>query len=161
MHDPDDWTRDTVKPSDNFECGFNAGYTACEQSMWRSVEEELPSNYADVLASDENGLHIASYFNGEWYSCDDEFTRNPQMWMSIPSISDKNTEKKMNTLFPDLPTPQPKHPDKFCRTCKHRCDGKCRLTPAFMQTDKELALNVWCRGICPDFTPKSKISVVK
>lgn len=69
------------------------GYTACEQSMWRSVEEELPSNYADVLASDENGLHIASYFNGEWYSVDDEFTRQPQMWMPIPPIPETNTEK--------------------------------------------------------------------
>ena len=65
---------------------YSDGYTAHEQSMWRSVEEELPSNDADVLASDENGLHIASYFNGEWYSCDDEFTRNPQMWMPIPPI---------------------------------------------------------------------------
>lgn len=72
---------------------YLAGYTACEQSMWHSVEEELPSNDADVLASDENGLHIASYFNGEWYSCDDEFTRNPQMWMPIPPIPDTNTEK--------------------------------------------------------------------
>lgn len=76
------------------ESAFEDGYTACEQSMWRSVEEELPGNYADVLASDGNGLHIASYFNGEWYSCDDEFTRNPQMWMPIPPISDTNTEKK-------------------------------------------------------------------
>ncbi len=74
-------------------CAWLAGYTACEQSMWHSVEEELPSNDADVLASDENGLHIASYFNGEWYSCDDEFTRNPQMWMPIPPIPDTNTEK--------------------------------------------------------------------
>lgn len=69
------------------------GYTASEQSMWRSVEDELPSNDHDVVASDENGLHIASYFNGEWYSCDDEFTCNPQMWMPIPSLPDTNTEK--------------------------------------------------------------------
>lgn len=70
------------------------GYTAHEQSMWRSVEEELPSNDADILVSDGNGLHIASYFNGEWYSTDDEFTRNPQMWMPIPPITDTNTDKK-------------------------------------------------------------------
>lgn len=31
----------------------------------------------------------------------------------------------MNTLFPDIPTPQPKHPDKFCRTCKHRERWEC------------------------------------
>lgn len=77
----------------DIEAAWLAGYTACEQSMWRSVKEELPSNDHDVVASDENGLHIASYFNGEWYSCDDEFTRNPQMWMPIPSIPDTNTEK--------------------------------------------------------------------
>ena len=70
------------------------GYTACEQSMWRSVEEEMPCNEADILVSDGNGLHIASYFNGEWDSTDDEFTRNPQMWMPIPPIPDTNTEKK-------------------------------------------------------------------
>lgn len=62
--------------------------------QWISVAEELPSNDHDVVASDENGLHIASYFNGEWYSCDDEFTRNPQIWMPIPSLPDPNTEKK-------------------------------------------------------------------
>ena len=94
MYDSDDWTRDTVKPSDNFEYGFNAGYTACEQSMWRSVEEELPSNDDDVLISDGNGLHIACYFNCEWYSVDDEFTGQPQMWMPIPSVPDTNNEKK-------------------------------------------------------------------
>lgn len=77
----------------DIEAAWLAGYTACEQSMWRSVKEELPSNDHDVVASDENGLHIASYFNGEWYSCDDEFTRNPQMWMPIPSLPDTNTEK--------------------------------------------------------------------
>lgn len=39
-------------------------------------------------------MHIASYWNGEWYSNDDEFTRNPQMWMPIPPIPDTNTDKK-------------------------------------------------------------------
>lgn len=78
---------------EDIEAAWLAGYTAAEQSMWRSVKEELPSNDHDVVASDENGLHIASYFNGEWYSCDDEFTRNPQMWMPIPSLPDTNTEK--------------------------------------------------------------------
>lgn len=33
--------------------------------------------------------------------------------------------EKMNALFPDLPTPQPKYPDKFCRTCKHRERWEC------------------------------------
>lgn len=83
-----------LRPFTDIKQAYLDGYTACEQSMWRSVEEELPENDHDVVASDENGLHIASYFNGEWYSCDDEFTRNPQMWMPIPPIPDTNTEKK-------------------------------------------------------------------
>ena len=82
-----------LRPFTDIKQAYSDGYTACEQSQWRSVEEELPSNDHDVVASDENGLHIASYFKGEWYSCDDEFTRNPQMWMPIPSLPDTNTEK--------------------------------------------------------------------
>lgn len=89
-HDEQIYDADDIKYA--YKQAYSDGYTACEQSMWRSVKEELPSNDADVLASDENGLHIASYWNGEWYSCDDEFTRNPQMWMPIPPISDTNTK---------------------------------------------------------------------
>lgn len=73
---------------------FDNDIAFTRKPQWISVEEEMPSNDADVLASDENGLHIASYFNGEWYSTDDEFTRQPQMWMPIPPIPDTNTEKK-------------------------------------------------------------------
>ena len=75
---------------------YIAGATEALASQWRSVEDELPSNDADVLTSDENGLHIASYFNGEWYSCDDEFTRNPQMWMPIP-LSPTQTPRRNDT----------------------------------------------------------------
>lgn len=96
---PEDWICEEDMRGNNFngydiKQAYSDGYTAAEQPMWRRVEEELPSNYHDVVASDENGLHISSYFNGEWYSCDDEFTRNPQMWMPIPPIPDTNTEKK-------------------------------------------------------------------
>lgn len=77
----------------DIEEAYEDGATEALASQWRSVEEELPSNDNDVLATDENGLHIASYFNGEWYSTDDDFTRQPQMWMPIPSLPDANTEK--------------------------------------------------------------------
>ena len=46
----------------------------------------LPKTDADVVVIDANRLHIAAYFNGEWYSCDDEFTCNPQMWLPIPPL---------------------------------------------------------------------------
>lgn len=81
--DPDE----PIKPSANFEKGFEAGQNFALAHQWRSVEDELPEDDDTVFVSDENGYHIASYFNGEWYSSDDEFTRNPQMWMPIPSLN--------------------------------------------------------------------------
>ncbi len=66
---------------------FKAGADFSLTHQWRSVEDELPEDDDTVFVSDENGYHIASYFNGEWYSSDDEFTRNPQMWMPIPSLN--------------------------------------------------------------------------
>lgn len=97
MHDPDDWTRDTVKPSGNFECGFNAGVSFCEQSMWRSVEDELPSNDNNVLVyvpSTEfriGGYEVAYYDGEDWYTSDGEHIR-PTHFMYIPSLPDTNTE---------------------------------------------------------------------
>ena len=67
--------------------GFIDGGYYSLTHQWRSVEDELPEDDDTVFVSDENGYHIASYFNGEWYSSDDEFTRNPQMWLPIPSLN--------------------------------------------------------------------------
>lgn len=103
MHDPDDWTRDTVKPSDNFKCGFNAGYTAAEQSMWRSVEEELPEpdtmclvfGYQDL---DFNG-RLTRYTMMAWYDGEDFMDAyngrkyHPVKWMAIPLPDTKNEKK--------------------------------------------------------------------
>ncbi|MDE5688686.1 MAG: hypothetical protein K2I18_08710 [Paramuribaculum sp.] len=66
--------------------GYFAGATEALASQWRDPKAELPETDADVVAIDANGLHIAAYFNGEWYSSDDEFTRNPQMWLPIPPL---------------------------------------------------------------------------
>ena len=65
---------------------FIAGAQYALSSQWKDPKVELPKTDADVVAIDANGLHIAAYFNGEWYSCDDEFTRNPQMWLPIPPL---------------------------------------------------------------------------
>lgn len=35
----------------DIEQAFEDGYTACEQSMWRSVEEELPEEFQTVIAA--------------------------------------------------------------------------------------------------------------
>lgn len=65
---------------------YLAGATEALASQWKDPKVELPETDADVVAIDANGLHIAAYFNGEWYSSDDVFTRNPQMWLPIPPL---------------------------------------------------------------------------
>lgn len=65
---------------------YIAGHFEALASQWKDPKVELPETDADVVAIDANGLHIAAYFNGEWYSSDDEFTRNPQMWLPIPPL---------------------------------------------------------------------------
>lgn len=73
------------------------GYTACEQSMWRSVEDELPSNDNNVLVyvpSTEfriGGYEVAYYDGEDWYTSDGEHIR-PTHFMYIPSLPDTNTE---------------------------------------------------------------------
>lgn len=79
------WSEERVDDND-------IAYT--RKPQWISVEEELPPNDDDVLVSDGNGLHIAVYWCGDWYSLDDEFTHQPQMWMPIPSLPDTKTDKQ-------------------------------------------------------------------
>ena len=96
INEGDDWENDPVKPSDNFECGFNAGYTACERSQWRSVEEEMPEDYETVLTYSSYG-HVLAYYSEQdkmWFAYGNYGDINPTHWMPIPSIPDTNTEKK-------------------------------------------------------------------
>lgn len=71
---------------DTYKQAYLAGATEALASQWEDPKVELPETDADVVAIDANGLHIAAYFNGEWYSSDDEFSRNPQMWLPIPPL---------------------------------------------------------------------------
>ena len=70
----------------DIEQAYEDGATEALASQWKDPKVELPETDADVVAIDANGLHIAAYFNGEWYSIDDEFTRNPQMWLPIAPL---------------------------------------------------------------------------
>lgn len=76
------------------------GYTACEQSMWRSVEEEMPEDMINVLVhcsdSDPDISDCIAYLkNGIWCFMDDFYIGcTVSHWMPIPSIPDTNTEKK-------------------------------------------------------------------
>lgn len=83
----------------DMEQAFEDGYTAAEQSMWRSVEEELPSNDDNVLVYVPTtefrigGYEVAYYDGKDWYTSDGEHIR-PSHFMYIPSLPDTNTEKK-------------------------------------------------------------------
>lgn len=80
---------------------FMAGYTACDQSMWRSVEEELPEDDRLVLAhfSDvdpELSYATAYYRDGAWQTPDDwYYDCKIDFWMPItpPSLPGTNNEK--------------------------------------------------------------------
>lgn len=77
------------------------GYTACEQSLWRSVEEELPEEERLVLAAFKTDgyrtarMAIYSHDYERWISFPGTCTlSNVDFWMYIPSLPDTNTEKK-------------------------------------------------------------------
>lgn len=71
------------------------GYTAAEQSMWRSVEEEEPPIGKLILCRDTDRVALA-YFDGEAMTeavFPNEDVTMP-FWMPIPPIHGTNTEKK-------------------------------------------------------------------
>lgn len=81
-----------------FRQAYLDGYTACEQSQWRSVEEELPETYTDVLIATDKGqvrvshLKVARKTAWAWPG-----NRCPNViaWMPIhtPPLPDTNTKK--------------------------------------------------------------------
>lgn len=83
--------------------GYTDGYTAAEQSLWRSVEDELPHpdticlviGYKDM---DFNGRFVRytamAWYDGEdFYDAYNDRKYHPVKWMAIP-LPDTNTEKK-------------------------------------------------------------------
>lgn len=91
------------------ECAFEDGYTACEQSMWRSVNDELPEDGKIVLALDNDwGYVLAVRHAGKWKDINkinleykeyrweqllDDVSFPIVAWMPIPSLPETNTEK--------------------------------------------------------------------
>ena len=82
------------------------GYAACEQSMWRSVEEELPEPDTMCLVFGYQDLdfdgRLTQYTMMAWYDGEDfmdaynDRKYHPVKWMAIPPIPpihDTNTEK--------------------------------------------------------------------
>lgn len=79
----------------DLEQAFDDGYTACEQSMWRSVEEEEPPIGKLILCRDADRVVLA-YYDGEAITeavFPNEDVAMP-FWMPIPSVPDTKTESK-------------------------------------------------------------------
>ena len=78
----------------DIEAAWLDGYTAAEQSMWRSVEEEEPPIGKLILCRDTDRVALA-YFDGEAITeavFPNEDVTMP-FWMPIPPIHDTNTDK--------------------------------------------------------------------
>ena len=74
------------------------GYTAAEQSMWRSVEEELPSNDDKVFVI-IHGAYVCGWYDQKYelweiFGMGSYNRKDASYWMPIPPIPDTNTEKK-------------------------------------------------------------------
>lgn len=84
-----------LRPFTDIQQAYLDGYTACEQSMWRSVEEEEPPIGKLILCRDTDRVALA-YFDGEAITeavFPNEDVTMP-FWMPIPPIPETNTEKK-------------------------------------------------------------------
>lgn len=81
---------------------YSDGYTAGEQSMWRSVEDELPEEGEHIIIcyqSYHEGRWLTLYitdryekesgFNGGWIKPEHVIA-----WMPIPELPNTNTEKR-------------------------------------------------------------------
>lgn len=72
------------------ESAFEDGYTACEQSMWRSVEEEEPPIGKLILCRNSNEASLAYYDGEDMYEASDNTCKvRMPFWMPIPSIPEK------------------------------------------------------------------------
>ena len=103
LHNEQIYDADDIKNA--YKQAYLDGYTAGEQSMWRSVEEELPEEKKVVLcfmpdmkdpyAVNDAYFDISILLEGEFINLDAE-TIHPTHWMRIPtpSLPDINTEKK-------------------------------------------------------------------
>lgn len=70
------------------------GYTACEQSLWRSVEEELPEEGIMVLAHHPNGRYDMLKFHDGIFIDELGQQHCVDLYIVLPSLPDTNTEKK-------------------------------------------------------------------
>lgn len=77
---------------EDIEAAWLDGYTACEQSMWRSVEEEEPPIGKLILCRNSNEASLAYYDGKDMYEAQNDGILNMPYWMQIPSLPDTNTK---------------------------------------------------------------------
>lgn len=72
---------------------YSDGYTAGEQTQWRSVKNETPDIYTPVLVHDtDSTTSYVAYLDhrGDWHSDETLQDVTPTHWMPIPSLPDTN-----------------------------------------------------------------------
>lgn len=98
LHDDQIYNADDIK--DAYKQAYLDDYTVCEQSMWRSVDDEMPEDDRLVLAhfadvEPELSYATVYYSDGAWHIPDDwYYDCKIDFWIPIPPIHDTNTEKK-------------------------------------------------------------------
>lgn len=92
------WVDPQKEVTTKFKQVYSDGYTACEQSMWRSVEEELPRNDDKVFVI-IHGAYVCGWYDHKYelweiFGIGSYSRKEASYWMPIPPIPDTNTEKK-------------------------------------------------------------------
>lgn len=90
-----------LRPFTDIKQAYTDGYTACEQSQWRSVEDELPGDgdYLTLIRYDSRLIMEIAPWRGGLYQGGYTllaYTGQASVthWMPIPSLPGTNTEKK-------------------------------------------------------------------
>ncbi len=78
----------------DIEQAFEDGYTAGEQSQWRSVEEKPQKNGDYLICTEYGEIEIAFWEDNYWLGNDSYPVRCATHWRELPTLPDTNTEKK-------------------------------------------------------------------
>lgn len=70
------------------------GYTAAEQSMWRSVEEELPEDDTLAVVHSPNGRVEVLHYYDDAFQDELKQAHCVDYWMALPEIPSLNPEQR-------------------------------------------------------------------
>lgn len=83
-----------LRPFTDVKQAFEDGYTACEQSMWHSVEDEIPEENTKVVAHSPNGRYDVLKFHDGIFIDELGQQHCVDFYIILPSLPDTNTDKK-------------------------------------------------------------------